>query len=44
MLFIWEEAMAEKEQRSMGEEQAWENEGDRRDGLVACEMLVHTFF
>ena len=28
----------------MGEEQAWENEGNRRDWLVMCEMLVCMFF
>lgn len=44
MLFIWEETRAEKEGRLMEEEQAWENEGDRRDRPVMCEMLVRIFF
>lgn len=43
-MFIWEEIKVEKDKRSIREEQALENEGDRRNQLVMCEMLVLMFF
>lgn len=42
-MFIWEEIKVEKDKRSIREEQALENEGDRRNQLVMCEMLVLMF-